>query len=179
MYTCSIERMTDKIKTFSKFGDAGHGGITRYTLSPEDIQARNEFKKRMEAIGAMKTIGLFKDSTGGSIASPSTVDPNNTTYGSGLLRSRPARSSAKRCKVVFPDQQVQSRAHSIHIQRPTHPESRAPEQGVPDRVVPNRVPVHPADSVKTRVKALPGPAQGQDNDIVGQNSVPRTIEIGH
>ncbi len=52
MYTCSLDRMTDKIKTFSTFGDAGHGGITRYTLSPEDIEARNEFIRRMEAIGA-------------------------------------------------------------------------------------------------------------------------------
>lgn len=52
MYTCSLERMTDKIKTFSQFGDAGHGGITRYSLSPEAIMARNEFRKRMEAIGA-------------------------------------------------------------------------------------------------------------------------------
>ncbi|MDC7218767.1 MAG: Zn-dependent hydrolase [Spirochaetales bacterium] len=53
MYECSLERMTDKITTFSKFGDAGHGGITRYTLSPEDIEARQEFQKRMEAIGAI------------------------------------------------------------------------------------------------------------------------------
>lgn len=52
MYKCSLERMTDKIKTFSQFGDAGHGGITRYSLSPEAIQARKEFQKRMEAIGA-------------------------------------------------------------------------------------------------------------------------------
>ncbi|MDC7124351.1 MAG: Zn-dependent hydrolase [Spirochaetales bacterium] len=52
-YECSLERMTDKIQTMSKFGDAGHGGITRYTLSPEDNMARNEFKKRMEAIGAI------------------------------------------------------------------------------------------------------------------------------
>lgn len=52
MYVCSKERMTDKIRTFSKFGDAGHGGITRYSLSPEAIQARNEFIRRMEAIGA-------------------------------------------------------------------------------------------------------------------------------
>ncbi len=52
-YKCSLERMTDKIKTFSKFGDAGHGGITRYTLSPEDKLAREEFTKRMEAIGAI------------------------------------------------------------------------------------------------------------------------------
>ena len=53
MYKCSLERMTDKIKTFKTFGDAVHGGITRYSLSPEAIQAREEFKKRMEAIGAI------------------------------------------------------------------------------------------------------------------------------
>jgi len=52
MYTASLERMTDKIKTFSQYGDAGHGGITRYSLSPAAIQARNEFIKRMKAIGA-------------------------------------------------------------------------------------------------------------------------------
>ncbi|MDO5519379.1 MAG: Zn-dependent hydrolase [bacterium] len=53
MYKCSLERMSDKIKTFSTYGDAGHGGITRYSLSEEAIMARNEFKKRMEAIGAI------------------------------------------------------------------------------------------------------------------------------
>ena len=53
MYACSETRMEDKIKTFSKFGDAGHGGITRYSLSPEAVMARNEFRKRMEAIGAV------------------------------------------------------------------------------------------------------------------------------
>ena len=53
MFTCSQKRMEDKIKTFSQFGDAGHGGVTRYTLSPEDNLARQEFKKRMEAIGAV------------------------------------------------------------------------------------------------------------------------------
>ena len=52
MFKCSTERMRDKIETFSKFGDAGHGGITRYSLSPEAIKARDEFVKRMEAIGA-------------------------------------------------------------------------------------------------------------------------------
>ena len=52
MYKCSLERMTDKINTMSKFGDAGHGGITRYTLSPEDNLARKDFVKRMTAIGA-------------------------------------------------------------------------------------------------------------------------------
>ncbi len=44
--------MKDKIESFSRFGDAGHGGITRYTLSPEDLLARQEFARRMEAIGA-------------------------------------------------------------------------------------------------------------------------------
>lgn len=52
MYKCSLERMSDKIKTMSKYGDAGHGGITRYSLSEEANMARAEFKKRMEAIGA-------------------------------------------------------------------------------------------------------------------------------
>lgn len=51
-YKCNEARMQDKIDTFSTFGDAGHGGITRYCFSEADIQARNEFKKRMEAIGA-------------------------------------------------------------------------------------------------------------------------------
>ena len=53
MNTCSLERMTDKINTFSKFGDAGHGGITRYSLSVEAIFARKKFQKRMAAIGAI------------------------------------------------------------------------------------------------------------------------------
>ena len=52
MYHCSLERMSDKIHTFSKFGDAGHGGITRYALSAEDKMARDEWVKRMTAIGA-------------------------------------------------------------------------------------------------------------------------------
>ncbi|HWQ78212.1 MAG TPA: Zn-dependent hydrolase [Anaerovoracaceae bacterium] len=52
MFTCNKDRMQDKITTFSKFGDAGHGGITRYSLSPEAHMARDYFKKRMEAIGA-------------------------------------------------------------------------------------------------------------------------------
>lgn len=52
MYKCDVKRMDDKIKTFSKFGDAGHGGITRYSLSPEAHMARDEFVKRMKSIGA-------------------------------------------------------------------------------------------------------------------------------
>ena len=49
MYVCSKERMQDKISTFSKYGDAGHGGITRYSLSEAALMARAEFKKRMES----------------------------------------------------------------------------------------------------------------------------------
>jgi N-carbamoyl-L-amino-acid hydrolase len=52
MFTCDKDRMNDKITTFSKFGDAGHGGITRYSLSPEAHMARDYFVKRMKAIGA-------------------------------------------------------------------------------------------------------------------------------
>jgi N-carbamoyl-L-amino-acid hydrolase len=44
--------MEDKIKTFSRFGDTGRGGITRFSLSEEALAARKEFVKRMEAIGA-------------------------------------------------------------------------------------------------------------------------------
>ena len=53
MYLCSLERMKDKIETFSRFGATGNGGITRYSLSKEAIMARNEFIKRMTAIGAV------------------------------------------------------------------------------------------------------------------------------
>lgn len=49
---CNLERMEEKIKTFSKFGDTGRGGITRFSLSEEALAARAEFVKRMEAIGA-------------------------------------------------------------------------------------------------------------------------------
>jgi beta-ureidopropionase / N-carbamoyl-L-amino-acid hydrolase len=52
MFKCDVKRMNDKIVTFSKFGDAGNGGITRYSLSPEAHMARDEFVKRMKAIGA-------------------------------------------------------------------------------------------------------------------------------
>lgn len=52
MASCSLDRLNDKIKTFSKFGDTGKGGITRFSLSPEALVARAEFVKRMEAIGA-------------------------------------------------------------------------------------------------------------------------------
>ena len=50
--TCNLERMEDKIKTFSRFGDTGKGGITRFSLSEEALVARAEFVRRMEALGA-------------------------------------------------------------------------------------------------------------------------------
>lgn len=52
MYTCNKDRLQDKIETFAQFGATGNGGITRYSLSPEAHQARDEFVKRMKAIGA-------------------------------------------------------------------------------------------------------------------------------
>lgn len=51
MYECDIERMEKKITTFGGFGDTGHGGITRFSLSPAAIQARNEIKLRMTRLG--------------------------------------------------------------------------------------------------------------------------------
>ena len=72
MYSCSESRMEDKIKTFSKYGDAGHGGITRYSMSPEAILARNEFKKRMEAIGAKIEV----DDVGDMYATLEGTDPD-------------------------------------------------------------------------------------------------------
>jgi N-carbamoyl-L-amino-acid hydrolase len=51
MITCSKERMENKIVTFSKFGDTGKGGITRLSMSPEAIQARDELCKRCKALG--------------------------------------------------------------------------------------------------------------------------------
>ena len=51
MKKTSKERMTEKITTWSKFGDLGNGGITRRAFEPAEIQAREEFKKRIEALG--------------------------------------------------------------------------------------------------------------------------------
>jgi len=53
MYKCDLLRMSEKIHTFSKFGDTGNGGITRYSLSRESLLARDYFVSRMEAIGAV------------------------------------------------------------------------------------------------------------------------------
>lgn len=55
MYKCDVARMGEKIHTFSTFGDAGHGGITRYSLSDAAKQARTYFVERMTKIGATIT----------------------------------------------------------------------------------------------------------------------------
>jgi len=52
MITTNKERLDDKIKTFSKFGAEDNGGITRFSLSEPELMARDEFTKRMTAIGA-------------------------------------------------------------------------------------------------------------------------------
>lgn len=49
--TCSKERLDDKIRIFSKFGDSGKGTITRLSLSPEEIEAREELCKRCRNLG--------------------------------------------------------------------------------------------------------------------------------
>lgn len=51
MVTCNIDRLEDKIKTFSRFGDTGRGGITRFSLSKEALLAREEFCNRCVELG--------------------------------------------------------------------------------------------------------------------------------
>lgn len=53
MVTCNKDRLEDKIKTFSTFGATPGGGITRFSLSEEALMARDEFVKRMTAVGAV------------------------------------------------------------------------------------------------------------------------------
>ncbi len=72
MFKCDVKRMEDKITTFSKFGDAGRGGITRYALSPEANLAREEFVKRMEKIGAV----IETDDLANMYATLPGTDPN-------------------------------------------------------------------------------------------------------
>ena len=52
MYKCDLDRLSEKIKTFSKFGDTGNGGITRLSLSDEALAAREEFCERLKKLGA-------------------------------------------------------------------------------------------------------------------------------
>ncbi|HWK23424.1 MAG TPA: Zn-dependent hydrolase [Ureibacillus sp.] len=43
MYKCNEKRLKESIVTFSQFGATEKGGVTRLSLSPEDIEARNYF----------------------------------------------------------------------------------------------------------------------------------------
>ena len=52
MCKCDLDRLSEKIKTFSKFGDTGNGGITRLSLSDEALAAREEFCERLKKLGA-------------------------------------------------------------------------------------------------------------------------------
>lgn len=52
MLECSIERLEEKIKCYSKFGDTGRGGITRLCLTDADVMGRKEFIKRTTELGA-------------------------------------------------------------------------------------------------------------------------------
>ncbi len=51
MIYCSKERMEEKINTFARFGDTGRGGITRLSLSPVALEARQELLNRCENLG--------------------------------------------------------------------------------------------------------------------------------
>lgn len=51
MITTSLDRITDKIETFNKFGAVGNGKITRLSLSPEELEARDELCKRCRQLG--------------------------------------------------------------------------------------------------------------------------------
>ncbi len=46
IYHCDRKRIQEKIETFHRFGDRGKGGVTRLSLSPEALQAREEFVRR-------------------------------------------------------------------------------------------------------------------------------------
>ena len=72
MYRCDLNRMTEKIHAFSAFGDAGHGGITRYSLSEAAKQARAYFTERMTEIGAE----IAADDMGNLYATIPGSDPN-------------------------------------------------------------------------------------------------------
>ena len=72
MFKCDVARMSEKIHTFSTFGDAGHGGITRYSLSDAAKQAREYFIERMTKIGAT----IVTDDMANMYATLPGTDPN-------------------------------------------------------------------------------------------------------
>ena len=79
MYECDIKRMEEKITAFGGFGDTGHGGITRFSLSPAAIQARNEIKLRMTRLG----LDFKTDDLGDIYCTLSGTDPDAKVIMSG------------------------------------------------------------------------------------------------
>jgi beta-ureidopropionase / N-carbamoyl-L-amino-acid hydrolase len=51
MYKCNQLRLQQSIEKFSQFGATENGGVTRLTLSEQDIAARNYFKQVCEQLG--------------------------------------------------------------------------------------------------------------------------------
>jgi len=51
MYKCNSRRLQELIEQFSQFGATDNGGVTRLSLSDEDVLARNYFCECCEALG--------------------------------------------------------------------------------------------------------------------------------
>ncbi len=51
MYKCNSRRLRELIEQFSQFGATENGGVTRLSLSDEDVLARNYFCECCEALG--------------------------------------------------------------------------------------------------------------------------------
>ena len=51
MYKCNQSRLQQTIEHFSQFGATDNGGVTRLSLSEEDLAARQYFKECCEALG--------------------------------------------------------------------------------------------------------------------------------
>lgn len=51
MYKCNSRRLEELIEQFSQFGATENGGVTRLSLSDEDVLARNYFCECCEALG--------------------------------------------------------------------------------------------------------------------------------
>lgn len=68
MIQCNKSRLTSSIKKFSEFGKTRHGGITRLSLSQEDVEARKEFCKECRSLGLTVRIddlgNIYAESTG-------------------------------------------------------------------------------------------------------------------
>ena len=51
VYTCNQDRLKETIEKFSQFGATQNGGVTRLSLSQEDIAARNYFEQCCKELG--------------------------------------------------------------------------------------------------------------------------------